>query len=149
MGSLATDGFVLLSTSDEPSEDHLKSSAYATEVQTFNKPRRGNTSREHRFPTPVFDFSKRRATDCVENKKVHLPKMIGAKEESQLEMLRSILWEEYIEYKKELINKKEKEGKKNAKDVNQEGDNLTRQQREGLKKLKKRIAEGEILNSCS
>ena len=101
-----------MTTPDELSEDHLKSSADASEVQTFNKPRRGNTSKEHLFSAPVFDFSKRRATDCVENKKVHLPQMVGAKEESQLEMLRSILWEEYLEYKKELIAKKENLGKR-------------------------------------
>ena len=36
-------------------------------------------------------------------------------------------------------------GKKNAKVVNQECDNLTKQERQGLKKLKKRISEGELL----
>ena len=53
-----------------------------------------NEARERQVFDPigkVFDFSKRRATDCVENKKVYLPQMVGAKEESQLEILRSIL----------------------------------------------------------
>ena len=59
MRSFAADSFALLTTPDELSEDHLKSSADASEVQTFNKPRRGNTSREHLFSAPVFDFSKR------------------------------------------------------------------------------------------
>ena len=74
----------------------------------------------------IFDFSKRRATDCVENSKVNLSHMVGTKEESQLELLRSLLWDEYLDFKKDLITKKEKMGKKNAKDVNQEYDNLTK-----------------------
>ena len=93
----------------------------------------------------VFDFSKRRATDCVENTKINLPQLGDPKEESQLEMLRTLLWDEYLSFKKELILRKEKDGKKDARDKNQEGDNLTMQQKRGLIKLKKRIKDGEIL----
>ena len=38
MGSFAADSFALLTTPDELSKDHLKSSADALEVQMFNKP---------------------------------------------------------------------------------------------------------------
>ena len=49
MGSFAGDSFALLTTPDELSKDHLKSSADALEVQMFNKPRQGSTSREQLF----------------------------------------------------------------------------------------------------
>ena len=61
-------------------------------------------ARERQFFDPInkiFDFSKKRATDCVENTKIHLPPLGDPKEESQLEMLRTLLWDEYIEFKKE------------------------------------------------
>ena len=45
----------------------------------------------------VFDYTKRRTTDLAENTKVHLPKLVSAKEESQLEMIcYDLLWKEYI-----------------------------------------------------
>ena len=49
MGSFAADSFAVLTTPDELRGDHLKSSADALEVQMFNKPRRGSTSREQPF----------------------------------------------------------------------------------------------------
>ena len=70
--------------------------------------------------------------------------MGDSKEESQLEMLQTLLWDEYLAFKKEL-EKKVKGGKKDATERNQEGDNLTKQQQAGLKKLKKRIKDGELL----
>ena len=106
-----------------------------------------NEVRERQVFDPIgkiFDFSKRRATDCVENTKIHLPQMGDPKEESQLEMLQTLLWDEYLAFKKEL-EKKVKGGKKDATERNQEGDNLTKQQQAGLKKLKKRIKDGELL----
>ena len=60
MGSFAADSFALLTTPDELSEDHLKSTADALEVQMFNKPRQGRTLREQLFTAPAFDLSKRR-----------------------------------------------------------------------------------------
>ena len=55
--------------------------------------------------------------------------MVGPKEESQLELMKSILWEEYIAFKKELIERKEKEGKRKATETNQEADNLSKQEK--------------------
>ena len=71
--------------------------------------------------------------------------MVGPKEESQLELMKNILWDEYLAFKKELFERKEKEGKRKAKETNQEADNLSKQERAGLYKLKKRIKAGEIL----
>ena len=39
----------------------------------------------------IFDYSRRRTTDLVENSKVYLPQLVGAKEESQLEMIRNLV----------------------------------------------------------
>ena len=60
MGSFAADSFALLTTPDELSEDHLKSTADALEVQIFNKSRRGSTLREQLFTATAFHLSKRR-----------------------------------------------------------------------------------------
>ena len=51
MGSFAADSIALLTTPDELSEDHLKSSADASEVQTFNKPHRENIFSLHQSLT--------------------------------------------------------------------------------------------------
>ena len=69
----------------------------------------------------VFDYTKKHQ----ENTKVYLPKQAGEIEESELEMIRNLLLEEYKTYKEELLKRKEKEGKRNYEKINQENDNLT------------------------
>ena len=47
-------------------------------------------------------------------------------------------------FKKELIEKRKKEGKKDTETSNQEWDNLSAKERRGLIKLRKRVKSGEI-----
>ena len=77
--------------------------------------------------------------------KVFLPQMVEPKIEGQIELFRNMLMDEYTDFKKELIKKREKEGKKDAKDTNQEEDNFSNSEKAGLKKLKKRIKSGELV----
>jgi len=60
-------------------------------------------------------------------------------------VLRSILWDDYLAFKKDIIDRKEQKGKRKASETNQEGDNLSKQEKAGLNKLRKRIKSGEII----
>ena len=99
-----------------------------------------------------FDYSKRRVTDLQENNKVYLPKICDVKEESEIEMMRNIIMEEYRDYKKDSVNRKIRELKETDPEKierikwrNQEYDNLTAAERRGLSKLRKRIEKDEIV----
>ena len=48
----------------------------------------------------VFDYTKKRTTDCKENTKVYWPRLAGEKEESELEMIRNLLIDEINRTKK-------------------------------------------------
>ena len=106
-------------------------------------------AKERQFYDPVakkFDYSKKRTTDLTENTKVFLPKLVGPKWESELEVIRNALISEYKEYKDELHAKKKKEiGESYKEEKNQEWDNLTAMEKRGLSKLKKRISKGDIV----
>ena len=104
-------------------------------------------ARERQIFNPInkeFDYSKRRVTDLGENNKVYLPKICEVKEESEIEVMRNIILEEYKNYKKDVIDKKVNEMKEKDPEKieriklrNLEYENLTAKEKRGLKKLKK------------
>ena len=57
----------------------------------------------------IFDYSKRRVTDLVENTKVYPLKLGDVKEESEIEMIRNILLSTYRDYKSKITKKINKE----------------------------------------
>ena len=93
----------------------------------------------------VFKYSKRRVTDLPENNRVTLPKETTPKIENELGMLREIVMREFHKLKGELEEDEKRRKVPVEKRKNQEGRNLTKQQREGLKKLKKRIGDKEVI----
>ena len=100
----------------------------------------------------VFDYAKKRTTDLQENGKVYLPKAVNAKIESEIEMIRKIIMDEFVKYKNELDENKEVIRKKVDKDkemkkrkINQEWSNLSKREKRGLNKLRKRIKNDEII----
>ena len=56
--------------------------------------------------TRVFNYSKRRVTDLPENNRVMLPKETSPKLENELGLLREIVMNEFIKYKRKLKRKK-------------------------------------------
>ena len=84
--------------------------------------------------TKQLSMGRRRATDCVGNAMVHLPKAMGIREESEVLIRADTYKEAFTNYK--------------AKECNKKGDqrtNLSPEQARGLKSLQKRIADGEII----
>ena len=82
-----------------------------------------------------LDLGRRRATDCKGNSRVHFPKKSGNFEiEAKLQTLRTEAMEEFRSF---LAKNCQKGGKQNS--------NLTKSQELGLKSLKKRVKEGEIV----
>ena len=85
--------------------------------------------------TKTINFGKRRATDLKGNSRVFFPsKPRSVKEESALQTLRDLLMNTFSEYLGEKCD--EKGGQKM---------NLTKGQSRGLKLLKKRVKEGELV----
>ena len=81
------------------------------------------------------NYAKRRATDLKGNSRVFFPRQARSLEtESNLQTLRSMLMTTFKEYVKECC------GKKGAQRTN-----LTKGQEEGMKRLKKRLKEGELV----
>ena len=101
----------------------------------------------------TFDYGNRRVTDLPECAEVKLPKPVDQKYESEMAVIREIILKEFKLYKKQL----EDEMKENWKDIdnneklkerlkrNQEYRNLTKSEKRGLFKLKKRIKKGDIM----
>ena len=83
--------------------------------------------------TRVFNYSKRRVTDLPENNRVMLPKEVSPKLENELGMLREIILKEFISYKKEIEEGEMKRGVPEEKRINQEGANLSKKEKNGLK----------------
>ena len=82
----------------------------------------------------TFDYSKKRATDMKQNTHVHLPGALGLESEAGLEVLRQEWRECYRKFTQEKCNqKKEQES------------NLTKEEKDGLTSLRKRIKEGELI----
>ena len=84
-------------------------------------------------------------TDLRENKSVSLPKGVDEKLESELSILRELMIKEFKDYKKETEKKEIKEGVVEKKRRNQEWRNLRWCEKRGLKKLKSRIENKELL----
>ena len=82
----------------------------------------------------TFDYSKKKATDMKQNTHVYLPGALGLEAEAGLEVLRQEWKSSYREFTKDRCNKKK-----------EQESNLTKEEREGLISLKKRIKEGNII----
>ena len=82
----------------------------------------------------IFDDRKRRVTDLDECSRVTLPKPLPTNEETLIEMRRGIHAKIYKDYRRE-----------NCKKNGEQEPNLTEQQQLGLKSLKKRIQEEDII----
>ena len=76
---------------------------------------------------------------------VYLPKAKDERSECEMEIIRNIMIEEFEAYKKKIEKELEKKGNnKQTIDRNQEGENLSKKEKIGLNKLRKRINKGEI-----
>ena len=84
--------------------------------------------------TKTYDDRRRRVTDLQECSRVTLPKPLPTKYETMIEMRREIHTQIYEKYRKERCNR---EGEQEP--------NLTQDQQEGLKSLKKKIKDGDIV----
>ena len=82
----------------------------------------------------VFDHGNKRATDLVENKKVTLPRPSDNFTESSIEMLRQKIMKTFRKYRE-----------KNCTEKGEQESNLTSAELKGLRKLKKRIRNREIV----
>ena len=82
----------------------------------------------------TFDYSKRKATDMKQNTAVYLPGALGLEEEAGLEVLRQEWREAYRGFIREKCNNKR-----------EQESNLTKEEREGLASLRKRIKEGDVI----
>ena len=71
--------------------------------------------------------------------------MTNERYESQIGVLREIILKEFNQYKRELENIEEKKGVAKEKYRNQQEANLTVKEKRGLKKLRKRIQENELV----
>ena len=76
----------------------------------------------------VFNHSKKRVTDLVENSKVSLPKPCDALTESSIELLKRKLMETFTKYRNKSCNER-----------GEQPTNLSKQELRGLTKLRKRI----------
>ena len=117
-------------TSEEEEEETLKDAKSRQIYDPINK---------------VFNYSKRRVTDLPENNRVKLPKEVEPKIENEIGMIKEIVMKEFLKYKNELEKEEEQRGVPKEKRRNQEYMNLTKSEKRGLKKLRKRIDNKEII----
>ena len=82
----------------------------------------------------ILDLRKRRVTDMKENSKVYLPKPLPVIEEANIAIRRDKYEQTFKEFVEEKCSKK-----------GEQKSNLSPQQRNGLKKLQKRVADGELI----
>ena len=96
----------------------------------------------------TFDQSKRRVTDLKECSEVFLPKARDEKIECKMEIIRNVIMKQFNAYKKkietEIERRNEKKGENYPLEKDQNGNNLSRNEVRGLKKLQKRVKNGEI-----
>ena len=76
----------------------------------------------------IFDYSLRRATDMKQNTEVYLPGALGVEGEAGLEVLRQEWTNCYREFCNKNCNKKK-----------EQASNLTKEEKDGLESLRKRI----------
>ena len=115
---------------DESEEDILERERVASMAEEVAAESRSHFSEKENN----FNMNRRRVTDYKANSRVILPRALPAEEESKLEVLRLELLEEQERWVKENCDCK----------GSQEG-NLSKEEREGLKSLQKRVKEGEIV----
>ena len=84
--------------------------------------------------TKTYNAQKQRVTDLEQNAFVILPKSQPVDYEALLEIRRQKYYETFVEYRKKHCDEN---GKQKS--------NLTKQQAAGIRKLKKRISEGELI----
>ena len=84
--------------------------------------------------TKTFDMRKLRATDVKQNTYVILPKSQGVQYESGLEMRRN----KYMSVFRDYV-------RNNCDEKSRQKSNLSAKENRGIKKLKKRLSEGEIM----
>ena len=81
-----------------------------------------------------FDDRRRRATDLKECSRVTLPRPLGVTQEAMIEMRREAHMKAFKRYREKYCGK-----------TGEQKSNLTMEEQEGLKKLVKRIRDGEIV----
>ena len=81
-----------------------------------------------------FDHGNKRATDCQENKKVHLPKQVDNFNESVIELIKNKISKTCKDYVEMHCNEK-----------GEQESNLNKAEIRGLRKLRKRIKNKEII----
>ena len=81
-----------------------------------------------------YDEGKRRVTDLEECSRVTLPKPLSVRRESEIELRRECHDRVYQKYRQEFCNK---DGEQKT--------NLTEDEKKGLKKIQKRIKEGDLV----
>ena len=107
-------------------------------------------AKQRQFYDPLektFDYAKKRVTDLKECSDVFLPMPKDERAECEMEIIRNIMQEEFKLYKKKVekeMKRRMEKGERINIDRNQESGNLTRKEKSGLKKLQKRIKNGEI-----
>ena len=82
----------------------------------------------------IIDMRNRRVTDMKENSRIHLPKPLPANEEAKIEIRRDHYEKVFQKYFQEKCSEK-----------GNQSSNMTQSQLRDLTKLKKRVAEGEII----
>ena len=82
----------------------------------------------------VYDNRNKRVTDLKENSRVHLPRPLNPEGEANIEMRRGVYMRLFEEFKN--VNCKKNGDQKN---------NLTKAEEEGIKSLRKRIEDEEII----
>ena len=92
-----------------------------------------------------FNYTKKCATDLQENKSVTLPKGVEERLESEMSMLKELMMREFNRYKRELEAKDIRDNVEERKRKNQQWRNLTWCEKRGLRSLKKRIENKELI----
>ena len=82
----------------------------------------------------TFSLARQRCTDLKANKKVHLPRALDARTEARLDVRMSKMREIFNQYKES-----------ECKGGNKQMSNLTKSQEQGLRKLRKRIQNEELI----
>ena len=82
----------------------------------------------------IFNYGKKRATDLKENSRVTLPKPCNTEDEAGIEIRRKSMKTTLKNFKMEHCNSK-----------NEQKPNLSKEERDGLKSLQRRLKDGEII----
>ena len=119
---LSTEDGEILDDEITPEEEEIMEEEEARSRQTYDPENR------------VYDARKTRVTDLKENSRVTLPKPLNAKHEAEIELRRSLYSKTYKSFMEQNCDKN-----------GDQDSNLTEMENKGLKSIKKRIADGELL----